>query len=216
MYPRNIEIIDLGLIKYGLFLKQQEIIFEQAKAGLFDSALIVCQHWPVITLGRQAVSSNILVDPVELESRNIKTYKINRGGDVTYHGLGQIMVYPVINLNFFKKDIHLFLRRLEDMVINFLSDFGINAEKKEKLTGVWIGNKKISSIGIAIKNWITFHGLSINIKKDDLAGFKLIRPCGMDIVMTSLESELGRKVEMEEIKESIVNRFVSRFEMLKA
>jgi lipoate-protein ligase B len=165
--------------------------------------LIICQHYPVITLGRGADRKNILADERELKKRNIPVYEIERGGDVTYHGPGQLVVYPIYNLSFFQRDIHLFLRKLEEMAITVLEEFGISPQRLPGLTGVWVGEKKIASIGIAIKNWITFHGLAINIKQDDLANFSLVRPCGLDITMTSLETVLNKPVNLNSVRDTL-------------
>lgn len=203
----RLEIFDLGLADYQKVWDLQKEVFLRLKNGGLNKALILCRHSPVITLGRGADRKNILVSVEELKKRGIQIYEIERGGDVTYHGPGQLTAYPLFNLAYFKKDIRLFLRNLEDITVNLLSDFGIKAEGKSGLTGVWVEDKKIASIGIAIRNWITFHGLSINIKKDDLENFKLIRPCGLDIQMTSLETVLGRAVDIEAIKEVLIARF---------
>jgi lipoate-protein ligase B len=157
-------------------------------------------------LGRQAKKLNIKASGDELKKRGIPLYETERGGDVTYHGPGQLVVYPILNLDYFKRDIHLFLRRLEELAIQVLSDFGISGQRRPELTGVWVGDEKIVSIGIAIRNWITYHGLTLNIKKDDLPNFSLIRPCGMDIMMTSLESVLGKEVLIDSVKEILIRR----------
>jgi lipoate-protein ligase B len=136
-------------------------------------------------------------------------YEIERGGDVTYHGPGQLMFYPILNLNYFKKDIHWFLRSLEKIAIDLLGEFGILANRVSGSTGVWLGNKKIASVGIAVKNWISYHGIAINIKRNDLENFSLIRPCGMDVKMTSLESQLHRDVQIDTIKAILINKFNS-------
>lgn len=203
----DFRVFDLGLVDFNTALQFQKEIFAKVKDNLLSSGLILCQHHPVITLGRSSHLKNILVSEKELEAKVIPIYQAERAGDVTYHGPGQIVAYPIFNLNKFKKDIHLFLRYLEEIIICLLQDFGVKAERYGGLTGVWINQKKIASIGIAIRNWITFHGLSINIKKNDLDNFCLIRPCGMDIKMTSLESILGRNVETGEIKGKLVQKF---------
>jgi len=142
-----------------------------------------------------------------LKIRGIELYEIERGGDVTYHGPGQLTAYPIFNLNYLKKDIHLFLRQLEEVIIDLLSDLGIKSNRRLGLAGVWVNNQKIASIGIAIKNWITFHGLSINIKKSDLNNFRFIRPCGMDIEMASLETILARDIELANLKIKLIYKF---------
>lgn len=204
-------VFDLGLVDFKEAWQFQKKVFEDVKSGLFKSALILCQHYPVVTLGRQALKENIRACEYELKNMGIDVYKIERGGDVTYHGPGQVVAYPVFNLNWFKKDIHLFLRQLEEVIIDFLSDFGIRGLRYKGLTGVWVDGKKIASIGIAIRNWITFHGLSINIKKGDLENFGLIRPCGMDIEMTALEKVLDRDIDISELKESLIQKFKTVF-----
>jgi lipoate-protein ligase B len=126
---------------------------------------------------------------------------------VTYHGPGQVTAYPIFDLHYLKKDINFFLRNLEQVVIDLLWDFGIKGTRVSGLTGVWVDKQKIASIGIAIKQWITFHGLSLNLKKADLANFSFIRPCGMDIEMTSLETLIDRPIEINDIKQALIHKF---------
>jgi len=201
------KIFNSGLVDFKKIWDFQKQILQAVKNQEIPSALILCQHYPVITLGRTANKKNILISEGELRNRGIQICEIERGGDVTYHGPGQLMLYPVFNLNYLKKDIHWFLRQLEEAVIVYLSDMGIKGQRRPGLTGVWVNGKKIASIGIAIRNWITFHGLSINIKRDDLANFSLIRPCGMDIEMTTLETILERNIEIESVKENLIHKF---------
>jgi len=203
----RIKIFDLGLIGFQKAWQFQKETLGSVIAGGGDSVLIICRHYPVITLGRLGDRKNILLSGAELEKKTGGIYKIERAGDVTYHGPGQLIVYPVFNLKYLKKDIRLFLRYLEEVVIRFLSDFGIKASRRAGATGVWVADKKISSIGISIKNWVTFHGVSVNIKGNDLAGFECIRPCGMDIEMTSLEAVLGSEVEIDNVKKNLINGF---------
>lgn len=207
----DFRIFNLGLVDFKKAWQFQKEIFREIKNNYFNGALILCQHYPVITVGRQGRQENIKVPLPELKNRGILMYEIERGGDVTYHGPGQLIAYPVFNLNYFKKDIHLFLRQLEELVIDLLSDFGINGLRYKGLTGVWIDKQKIASIGIAIRNWITFHGLSINVKKDDLDNFRLIKPCGMDIEMTSLETVSGKDIEIGHLKEVFIHKFQDTF-----
>ncbi|MCM8795105.1 MAG: lipoyl(octanoyl) transferase LipB [Candidatus Omnitrophica bacterium] len=207
----KLNVFDLGLVDFRLAQQFQERIFYEVKKEIIAFGLILCQHYPVITLGRTAKKENILISEEELKNKGIAVYVTQRGGDVTYHGPGQLLVYPIFNLSYLKKDIHWFLRRLEGLLINLFFDFGLNTQRRRGLTGVWVGEKKIASIGIAIKNWITFYGLSINIKKNDLDNFRFIRPCGMDIEMTTLEESLNKEVEVEVLKEKIVPKFQDIF-----
>jgi len=202
------KIFDLGLIDYNKALDLQNEVFESVAKGELDSALILCRHYPVITLGRSAKEGNILVDVSLLKKKNIPLYKVRRGGDVTYHGPGQLMVYPVVNLDYFRKDIHWFLNELEGLAIRVLGRFGIGAHRIDGKAGVWVDDKKIASIGVAIKHWISFHGLSINIKMEDLDNFTLIKPCGMDIMMTSMETVLGEEVAIDKVKEYLIQDYI--------
>ena len=199
------KIFDLGLVDYKSALDFQKEIHFAVRNKFYSAGLILCRHLPVITLGRTANKNNILASEADLEAKGIQAYQTERGGDITYHGPGQVTLYPVIDLGYFKRDIHLFLRYLEQAAINLLSEFGIEGERIPGLTGVWVNGQKVSSVGISIKNWITFHGLSMNIKDDDLLNYGLIRPCGMDIKMTSLETLLKRDIQIEDIKERIIH-----------
>lgn len=204
-------VFDLGLIDFKKAWEFQRETFEEVKSGSIESALILCRHYPVITLGRSALRENIRIHGDELKKRGIEVYEVERAGDVTYHGPGQIIAYPVFNLTCLKKDIHLFLRQLEEVAIDFLAEWGIRGVRYTGLTGVWVGNRKIASVGLAIRHWISFHGLSINIKKDDLDNWLFIRPCGMDIEMASLETVLGQEVQINSAKESLIHRFKDVF-----
>jgi lipoate-protein ligase B len=201
------KLIDLGLVDFAYAWQKQKEVFLAVRDGALSPTVIFCRHYPVVTLGSMASRKNILVSDTELKDQGIQLYKIERGGDVTYHGPGQLIAWPILDLCLFKKDIHFFLRYLEEIAIDLLGDFGIKGLRHPGFTGVWVGKRKIASIGIAIKNWISFHGLSINIKEEDLAHFKLIRPCGMDIEMTSLDQELGRQVEIDTVKTNLMEKF---------
>ena len=209
-------ILKLGEVNYDEALSFQFELVERVKEQKGkESFLILLEHYPVITIGKNGNGKNILVSKEILSKKGITLRHIDRGGDVTYHGPGQNIAYPIFNLSYFKKDIHFFLRRLEYVVVGFLADFGISGLRREGLTGVWIGKKKIASLGIAIRHWITFHGLSINIKTEDLVNFRLIKPCGMDIEMTSLENELGREIDPDDIKGKIIDQFKKVFGFVK-
>ncbi|MFH0828004.1 MAG: lipoyl(octanoyl) transferase LipB [Candidatus Omnitrophota bacterium] len=206
MAPEH-KIIDLGLVEFSKAFLAQKEFFNEIKTGSLKSVLVFCRHYPVITYGRGVKSGNLKADELVLSGRGIKIYPADRGGDVTYHGPGQLVVYPIFNLEFFKKDLHYFLRFLEKTVIAVLSEFGINGSIREGLTGVWVERKKISSIGITVKKWISYHGLALNVKNEDLDNFSLIRPCGMDIEMTSMETILKKAISFEDIKKSFIRRF---------
>lgn len=201
------EVLDSGLIDYEKAVPFQKSLAKDVADGIRQSTLILCEHNPVITLGRQARKENILEAEAELTAAGIKIINTNRGGDVTFHLPGQLIVYPVFDLRRSGKDIHLFLRNLEEAVILLLEDYGIRADRQEGLTGVWVSARKIASIGIAISHWVTTHGLSLNVSCD-LDFFSLIKPCGLDIMMTSMaESGVNPPPGVSEVKEKMINKF---------
>jgi lipoate-protein ligase B len=192
-------IINLGLIDYQKALDEQNRFHALVCGGSLPAAIIVCRHNPVITIGRSTKPGSLLLSRSEYETRGIQVVDVERGGDVTYHSPGQLVVYPVFPMAAFNNDLHAYLRFLEDAIISALQSLGVYAVRRESLTGVWIDDRKIASIGIAVKHWISYHGLSLIVKHDDAGDFSLIRPCGMDIAMTSIESELKRTVAFEEV-----------------
>jgi len=205
------EVFDWGLVEYSRALSLQKEAYFKVKEGNPESALIICSHYPVITIGRLGERKNLLVSEEELLLRAVSLFWVERGGDITYHGPGQLTAYPIFNLACLKKDIHFFLRNLEEVALCFLMGLGIKGQRLPGLTGVWLGDKKIASVGIAVKNWITYHGLTINIKSNDLENFRLIRPCGMDVEMTCAEEALGRELEMCVLKKRLIEKFQEVF-----
>lgn len=207
------KVLDLGLVEYKKAWDFQKETFLKVKNATLDSALILCRHYPTITMGRMSNKKNILISEEDLNNRGIPLYNIERGGDVTYHGPGQITAYPVLNLEHFKKDIHWYLKNLEEVAINTLQSVGIKSERSLGRTGAWVGNKKIASVGVAIKNWITFHGLTINVSRHDLYNFSLIRPCGMDIEMTCVEKVLNRGVDISRLEQALIKNVFNSFKV---
>ena len=201
------KILDLGLVDYQKALQLQKDNIELIRSGSLESVLVFCRHYPVITLGRRARIENIKTEIRSLAGRGIAVYPVDRGGDVTYHGPGQLVIYPIIHLAAYKKDIHFFLRRLEQTIITVLSEFEIKSYARAGFTGVWVGERKICSIGICVRNWISYHGLALNVSKSDLANFSLIKPCGMDIEMTSMETVLNRAINFIDVQKTFIRRF---------
>lgn len=195
------------MVDYNETLSFQKSLAKDVAAGIRQSTLILCEHNPVITLGRQAKKENILTCEAELTAAGIKIVNTNRGGDVTLHLPGQLIVYPVFDLRRSGRDIRIFLRNLEEAVILLLKDYGICGHRQEGLTGVWVEQRKIASIGIAISHWVTTHGLSLNVSCA-LNLFSLIKPCGLDIMMTSIaELKELNSLKMEEVKEKMISKF---------
>jgi len=191
--------VNLGLIDYDKSYEIQQSTFDDIISGKSGDILIFVEHPPTITLGRNTKPGNVLVSESALAGKSVKVYTINRGGDVTIHCPGQLVIYPIVNLKNTKCDLHWYLRVLEQVIIDLLSEYGITAGRNKGYTGVWVGNKKIASIGVGVRNWVAFHGVGFNINPD-LKYFSLINPCGMEAgVMTSMAEILNKPVDKQEI-----------------
>jgi len=190
---RKLLVYDLGLRPYADVLELQRSMARQRLAGeLADDALLLVEHHPVVTLGRGTRAGSLPLSSAQLSARGVEQYEVERGGDVTYHGPGQLVGYPIVNLQDHRPDLHWYLRTLEEGLIRALDQLGIAAERNIGLTGVWTRGRKIASIGIHVKQWVTYHGFALNVNTD-LSYFDLIVPCGIpDVVMTSVAMELGR------------------------
>jgi len=226
---KQVSIKDLGLIDYKKCWDYQEELFaeilavksanrKENKTEVTKNHLILCEHPHVYTLGKSGDEKNLLVNENYLKSRGATFHKINRGGDITYHGPGQIVGYPILDLDNFFTDIHKYLRFLEEAVILTLKEYGLVAERSPGETGVWfdVGTpkaRKICALGVKSSRWVTMHGFAFNINSD-LSYFGNIIPCGItDKNVTSLQQELGGKMNMEEVKNKVKLYLVDLFEM---
>jgi lipoyl(octanoyl) transferase len=208
MGKRNLTYCDLGLIDYQEAWDLQKEVFELRYKNEISDILFLLEHPHTYTLGKVADKNHLISSNKYLEENKISVYDIDRGGDITYHGPGQIVGYPIINLNDWEKDTHKYLRALEEVIIRVCKEYDLNAERNSKHTGVWIENKKIAAIGIKVSRWITMHGFAFNVNTD-LSLFNGIIPCGIvDKDVTSLQKELGEKVDLDEVKEKITKYFV--------
>ena len=209
-----IEVRRLGTVPYAEALELQRQLVERRKAGQIPDQLLLLQHPPVITLGVKARSdrSHVLASEDSLSMRGVEVFESGRGGDVTFHGPGQIVGYPILDLRPDRCDVHKYVRDLEEVLIRTLASFGLAAERSSGLTGVWVGRDKIAAIGVRIARWITSHGFALNVNTD-LSHFDLIVPCGIrDRGVTSLERVLGRTVELATVEDAIVAAFSDVFE----
>jgi lipoyl(octanoyl) transferase len=238
MKNKKVSVQDWGLIDYKIAWDKQEVIFadtvklkmdirrrETVAAGdepqediLTPNYLIFCEHPHVYTLGNSGKPEHLLLDENGLKENNAVYYPINRGGDITYHGPGQLVAYPILDLDNFFTDIHLYLRKLEEAVILTLAHYGLKGERYPGYTGVWFDAdnehaRKISAMGVRCSRWVTMHGLAFNVN-NDLNYFKNIIPCGIDDkAVTSLQKELGREVDMAEVKAILQNNIAALFDM---
>jgi lipoate-protein ligase B len=204
-------VLDLGLVDYERARTiQLQLVDKRIEEKTEDTFLFV-SHPPTITIGRGGGSGNVIASPEVLESRKVKIYEVERGGDVTFHGPGQQVVYPIVNLDNRGRDLHQFLRNLEEVVIQFLLNYDISGVRVDGKTGVWVQDKKICAIGIAVKRWVSYHGLALNLDTD-LTYFQLINPCGFhpDSV-TSLQSLTDGPIDRSKIFFQLVNAIENVF-----
>jgi lipoate-protein ligase B len=196
----------LGLTPYADALELQRAAARARISGALDEdLLLLVEHPPVVTLGRSSKDSHLLASPEFLVARGVELYEVERGGDVTYHGPGQLVGYPIVDLKRHRQDLHWYLRQVEETVIRALAVFGLEARRRQGLTGVWIGERKIASIGVHARDWVTWHGFALNVSTD-LSEFEVIVPCGIaGVEMTSVERELGRTVHMSDVEAAIAH-----------
>ncbi len=202
---------DLGLIEYQKAWDIQKALMEERKKDTVSDTLLLCEHPHTYTLGKVADQANLISTDDYLRENKITVFEIDRGGDITYHGPGQLVGYPIIDLSDWKKDTHLYLRTLEQTIIDVCNYYGLAAARNEEYTGVWLGERKICAIGIKISKWVTMHGFAFNVNTD-LNLYSGIVPCGIqDKEVTSLQKELNRPVDLNEVKELIVDSFRKNF-----
>jgi len=206
----NLSIIDLGLIAYAEAWELQKRLVAARKASLIEDVLLFCEHPHVITQGRSGNRANLLAGENVLRQKGVEYFETTRGGDITYHGPGQIVGYPILNLGAIRRDVVWYVRSLEEAMIRATTEFGINATRVPGKTGLWVGQpgseQKLAAIGVHISRWVTSHGFAYNVATD-LRYFELIVPCGIaDRKATSLEKLLGRNVSLGEIKPLFAKR----------
>jgi lipoyl(octanoyl) transferase len=228
---KSIQILDWGKISYKEAWEAQTKLFEEIIAIKLNNRnnpndsihktpnyLVFCEHPPVFTLGKSGKVNHLLLSEDELDKHEIEYFHINRGGDITYHGPGQMVVYPILDLDNFFTDIHRYMRLLEECIIKTLETFGVKAHRIETLTGVWLQNnpaetpRKIAALGVKLSRWVSMHGLALNVNTD-LSYFNHIVPCGIsDRAVTSMQKELGKEIKIENVKQTFLRFFAEIFE----
>lgn len=208
---RTLRYYNLDLIEYKKAWDLQYHIHSLRVNNEIEDTLLLLEHPNTYTLGKTAHIENLISDKDFLEKNSISVFNIDRGGDITYHGPGQLVGYPIINLTEWYQDSHKYLRALEEVLIQVCNDYGLKAERNTKYTGVWIEDRKIAAIGIKISRWVTMHGFAFNVNTD-LNLFNGIIPCGItDKSVTSLQKELGKSIPISEVKEKVLNYFAKEF-----
>ena len=210
---RPLEVRRLGLVPYADGLELQRALVEERRAHRIPDTLLLLHHPHVVTIGvKKEGRSHILATPEQLSARGVEVFDTGRGGDVTYHGPGQIVGYPILDLNPDRRDVHKYVRDLEEVMIRVCADHGVTAGRIKGLSGAWVGDAKIGAIGVRISRWITSHGFAFNVTTD-VDFFNLIVPCGIaDRGVTSLASAIGRVPALPEVEDRIVDHFAKVFD----
>jgi len=206
---------NLGLIEYSEAWKLQRRLHRQRVEGKIDDVILLLEHPPTITVGKSGTLGNVLVSREQLAQRGISLFFIDRGGDVTYHGPGQLTVYPILDLRQRGKDLHCYVRNLEEVILRTLKDFSIDGDRDERHPGVWVNEDEIAAIGLSLRRWVSMHGFALNVNVG-LEPFSFINPCGFsDRRATSMSKILGSRVPMEEAANSLISHFYDIFDFPK-
>lgn len=212
MRRRVLEVRRLGSVGYGPALDLQQRLVAERQRDLIADQLLLLEHPPVITRGVRASADNVLASPAELRRRGVEIHDARRGGDVTYHGPGQLVGYPILLLKPDRCDVHRYVRDLEEVLIRAAAEFGVRATRIPGLTGVWVGNDKLAAIGVRLSRWVTSHGFALNVATD-LDDFALIRPCGLaDRGVTSLRRLTGLQIPETRVADCVAKKFADVFE----
>jgi lipoate-protein ligase B len=201
MSTPSLFVTDLGVMPYAEALAIQRAAAKARISGeLSEDLLLLVEHPPVVTLGRSFKQAHLLASPELLHARGVELFEVERGGDVTFHGPGQLVGYPIVDLKRHRKDLHWYLRQVEEVLIRALESYGLHGERSAGYTGVWVDGRKIASIGVHARDWVTWHGFALNVTTE-LSYFDLIVPCGIQQVsMTSISRELGKSVALSDVR----------------
>jgi len=207
-------VYKLGLVEYGEAYQLQRRLHHQRLEKEISDVLLVLEHPPTLTIGKSGSLDNVLVSREELAQKEVSLFFVERGGDVTYHGPGQLVIYPIMDLSHRGKDIHQYVQDLEEIIIRTLRDFSISANRDEDHAGVWVGKEEVAAIGLSVRRWVTMHGFALNVNPN-LKHFSFINPCGFsDRKATSMSQLLGREMPMEAVTKRLVAHFSEVFDTL--
>lgn len=206
-----LDTIDWGLTEYADALERQKKLVDCRRSGQAVDTLILTEHSPVYTIGlRKGAERHLIWDQAQLDAQGVRVSRSNRGGDITYHGPGQVVAYPIICLQK-RRDLHAYLRALETVVIRTLDDFGLQASRRNGKTGIWLEHRKICAIGVAVRTWVTYHGFALNVNPN-MQHFCGIIPCGIrDGSVTSMQAELGKPIDLDRVKARLTVEFKTVF-----
>lgn len=207
----QILVANLGRTRYAETWDIQHKLFDLRQSGLIDDVLLLTEHEHVYTIGKGGDSNHLLASDEELSIDGTEVFRIDRGGDITYHGPGQIVGYPILDLNKYSPDIHKYLRSLEEALINLIGQYGIKGEREEGMTGVWVSGEKIAALGVRVSRWVTMHGFALNVNTE-LQKFDRIIPCGIfHKGVTSMKRILGKELPLDEVRRKLTESFASVF-----
>ena len=211
---RELWVDRLGMMPYAVALDlQREVARARINGTIPEDVLLLVEHPPVVTLGRSAKNEHLLASPDLLSAQGVELFEVERGGDVTFHGPGQLVGYPIVDLKRHRRDLHWYLRQVEEALMLALGEVGIVAERNPGLTGVWTQGRKIASIGVHARDWVTWHGFALNVSTD-LRYFNLMVPCGIQAVqMTSVAAELGTPMGIEPVADAVANAMARVFDL---
>ena len=208
---RKIDILNFGVKPYKEVWDLQKELVEKRRNGQINDTLILVEHEPVYTLGKNADENHIL----QHSPQDVKTYHVERGGDVTFHGPGQLVGYPILDLHNYKKSISWYMRSLEQLIIDTLAEYGITAERKVGLTGVWVGDEKIAALGVRVTRWVTMHGFALNVTPD-LIYYSSIIPCGIfEYGVTSMAKLVTNEITVNSVKRVLTKMFMNQFQNIE-
>ena len=207
-------VADLGVMPYAAALElQRDVARRVISSEIAEDVLLLVEHPPVVTLGRASREGHLLASPELLRARGVELYEVERGGDVTFHGPGQLVGYPILDLKRHRQDLHWYLRQVEETLIRTLAAHSIVADRQAGQTGVWTGGRKIASIGVHAREWVTWHGFALNVSTD-LSWFDLMVPCGIaGVTMTSIERETGESVTLPAVADRVITSFSDVFDL---
>jgi lipoyl(octanoyl) transferase len=212
---RELWVVRLGRMNYEECLElQREVAKQRISGAIPHDVLLLVEHPPVVTLGRSSRQKNLISSPAFLSSRGVELFEVERGGDVTFHGPGQLVGYPIFDLKRHRQDLHWYLRSVEEVLIRTLSEYGVPGERSTGYTGVWTRGRKIASIGVHARDWVTWHGFALNVFTD-LSYFDLIVPCGIvGVEMTSIHKETGSSPALGEVSDFVAREFGFLFDLV--
>lgn len=210
---RELVVEWLGRRPYGEVLEMQRAMAAERIAGTRPDTLLLVEHEPVVTLGRSTKREHLLLSEKALAARGVELFDIERGGDVTFHGPGQLVGYPIFDLQQHRQDLHWYLRQLEQVLIDTLAVYDVKGGRVDKYTGVWVDDRKIASIGVHARSWVTWHGFALNVSTD-LSYFDLMVPCGIGgVTMTSLVREANRPISLDAVSRQVIAAFADAFDL---